>query len=60
MDDWDEYMNFKCSQIEKKFRDTYLYRTGKVPLFEQAGFDGIDLTIEIPKSYEEWLSLYKK
>ncbi len=60
MDDWDEYFQFKGVQIEKKFRDTYLYRTGKVPLFEQAGFDGIDHTIEIPKSYEEWLSLYKK
>jgi hypothetical protein len=60
VDDWSEYWQFKCKQIAKKYKHTYLYQNGKVPLFERVGFDGVDNTVKIPKSYEEWKSLYKQ
>ena len=59
MDDWDEYFQFKCKQIVKKYENTYLVRNGKVPLFERVGYDGVDNTVVVPELYEEWKSLYK-
>lgn len=52
--DFEEYNQYVCSQIEKKYRHTYPIMNGKAPLLEWAGIDGVDNSVEIPKSYEEW------
>jgi len=59
VDDWQEYMEFVCKQMERKYRHTYPMMNGKMPLLEWAGIDGIDHIVKIPKSYKEWKSLYK-
>ena len=59
VDDWQEYIEFVCKQMERKYRHTYPRMNGKIPLLEWAGIDGVDHSVKIPKSYEEWKSLYK-
>jgi hypothetical protein len=58
-DNWSDYWQYKCAQMVKKYKHTYLVSKGKVPLFTWAGYDGIDNNVWIPQSYEEWLK-YKK
>tara|TARA_B100000029_G_scaffold15972_1_gene16507 strand:- start:528 stop:728 length:201 start_codon:yes stop_codon:yes gene_type:complete len=58
-DNWSDYWQFRCNQIEKKFRNTYLIMKNKSPLFVWGGYDGIDNNVWIPQSYEEWLK-YKR
>jgi len=53
--DRDKYWQFRCNQMEKKFRNTYLIMKNKTPLFKWAGYDGIDHTVWIPRSYQDWL-----
>ena len=53
-DDWQEYWQYKCDQLVKKYKHTYLVSKGKVPLFTWAGYDGIDNGVEVPESYDEW------
>ena len=59
VDDWQEYIEFVCKQMERKYRHTYPRMKGKMPLLEWAGIDGVDHSVKIPKSYKEWKSLYK-
>lgn len=57
---WTEYQNFKHAQIVKKYQHSYPISKGKMPLFSWAGFDGIDTSVWIPKTYSEWLTNRKK